>query len=446
VADVYFAAQQAAGKIRLTIERLAGKYVFHARVLERFKVIARPEVGTMAVTVSSDDILLLHNPAFVLTTLADQLGGVLLHEVHHVVLGHVLVDPADLPDDWARTVAEEVSVNEFVHEPLPNGAVALDQFTGLPPMESTRRRYDRLKKFKRRRPISSPHNLVGHQGGGENDDPQPGEVGAGQSKDMGKAPATNKANSKSPAAGSQSLGRLQTVDDHSPWQEARRDPQRSQAAIRDVIRQAALEVGHDKIPPELLEKIAVFGIGRRPGQSQQDVECERGGRLDWRRLLRRHVGQVLEVRPVFNRPPRRFPELVGVVPGHSRQATRPKIMAVIDTSGSIGMELLELISGELARLARHFTVKVVECDAAIQRVYNYRPIKEVHGRGGTDFRPPLKQEFLHNHRVDMVIYFTDGLGPAPQRPPRLPVIWCLSPEGEPPAPWGKVIRMGIAAN
>jgi hypothetical protein len=51
-------------------------------------------------------------------------SGVLLHEVHHVVFGHVVADPDDFPDRWARIVAEEVTVNEFVTEPLPVTPVA----------------------------------------------------------------------------------------------------------------------------------------------------------------------------------------------------------------------------------------------------------------------------------------------------------------------------------
>src|SRR6516225_5209812 len=126
--DVYLDAQIAQGKLRLASQRLAERYPFHAAVLERFTIVARPDVGTMGVTVEGGEVLLLHCPAFVLATPVDQLGGVLLHEVHHVVLGHVWADPEAFPDAWARTAAEEVTANEFIREPLPPGAIMLADF------------------------------------------------------------------------------------------------------------------------------------------------------------------------------------------------------------------------------------------------------------------------------------------------------------------------------
>ena len=80
----YTPQQRAEGKIDTCVERLLDEFPFHARILERFKTAARSDVGTMAVTVSGNDVLLLHNPDFVLETPFDELAGVLLHEVHHV--------------------------------------------------------------------------------------------------------------------------------------------------------------------------------------------------------------------------------------------------------------------------------------------------------------------------------------------------------------------------
>lgn len=119
-------------------------------------------------------------------------------------------------------------------------------------------------------------------------------------------------------------------------------------------------------------------------------------------------------------------------------------MAAIDTSGSLTDELLSEISAELGRMAADYRVLVVECDVLIHRVYPYKPIDKVVGRGGTDLRPPLEPDFLKRHKPDVVVYFTDGFGLAHEKPPRIPVIWCLTPDGQRPANWGRVVQMAPA--
>jgi predicted metal-dependent peptidase len=117
-------------------------------------------------------------------------------------------------------------------------------------------------------------------------------------------------------------------------------------------------------------------------------------------------------------------------------------MVVIDTSASMTDDLLELIDAELAKLARGHDVTIVECDYSIQRVYEYRHrLKTLAGRGGTNFRPPLEKQFLRKHHPDLIVFFTDGEGPAPAKPPRVPLIWCVTPRGRAPVDWGKKIQM-----
>ena len=141
---------KARGKVGIGVERMAARYPFHAAILERFQIISDPTVETMGVQAFTDGVLLFYAEDFVNELPWDQFLGVLLHEVHHVLFRHIFVDLKAYPDRWARIVAEEVTVNEFVAEPLPDGVITLEDFPNLPAMESTAQRYRRLRCCKRR--------------------------------------------------------------------------------------------------------------------------------------------------------------------------------------------------------------------------------------------------------------------------------------------------------
>jgi predicted metal-dependent peptidase len=131
-----------------------------------------------------------------------------------------------------------------------------------------------------------------------------------------------------------------------------------------------------------------------------------------------------------------------VVPGKKREPQRRRVLAVIDTSASIGGTEIRAIGTELLALGTENDVIVVECDCRVHAVYPLAgPITSVKGRGGTDLRPPLATAFLRQHRVDVVVYFTDGFGPAPESAPLVPVLWCLTPVGQRPAPWGAIAHL-----
>jgi predicted metal-dependent peptidase len=194
------------------------------------------------------------------------------------------------------------------------------------------------------------------------------------------------------------------------------------------------------VPTALQHRLAVVCQGDMAGACYEALGPAGVPALDWRRLLRRSVREATEVRPVFTRPPRRLPALIGVMPGQVHQPTAPAVMVVLDTSGSLSTPLLARIASELDGIARRHRVTVVECDAVVQRSYPYRGrLTGVHGRGGTDLRPAFAAELLRRVHPDVIVYFTDGYGPAPASPPGVPVIWCLVPGGRKPVRWGRVI-------
>ena len=155
-----------------------------------------------------------------------------------------------------------------------------------------------------------------------------------------------------------------------------------------------------------------------------------GGRRRWLPPNRRHVGQGLYLQS-------------------SRKEMLRAVVAV-DTSGSTTNDLPQFFS-ELNSLLDSFgdyELTVIQCDCEIHDVGKYdafnpvtSPEWKTYGHGGTDFRPPFGYVEAHpDLEPSCLIYITDGFGPAPERPPRYPVLWLLTSDGEIPAPWGWKLR------
>lgn len=385
-------AKDALVAVRSATARLASAYPFHAGLLSRWFVVTNRVVPTAGVTARVEGVYLVVCPEFVLGITADELVGVLHHEVNHVLFGHVFEDRSKYPDERARIIAEEVTVNEWVPEALPGEPIVLAQFPKLPEGEDTETRYKRLAR------------------------------------------KTKKKDEKVP----------ETLDDHGTWGDAQAAGEAGRLAVRAVVRAAAETAGAAawaNLPEPMREAIA-GAHGDGTGDMLEALLGKGESTIDWRGALRRLVTAEMKVEPRYGRPPRRFPHLAGVVPGTARKPGRPRILAVIDTSGSIDTAALQAMSAELSAMSVAADITVAECDAVIHRVYGFETsLGSVQGRGGTDLRPPFEAGFLREHNPDGIVYLTDGYGPAPANPPRQPVWWCLTPGGTRPAKWGRLLQM-----
>jgi predicted metal-dependent peptidase len=430
----------ASGRLQIARRRMATDYPFHATLLADSRFECAPSINTMAVTVRAASVTILYNPDFVLACSWDELCGVLHHEVNHVILGHIHQTPDEFPDRQALVIAQEVTANEFVREPLPGRPITLQDIPDLPPGESTPQRYRRLctrpssglagpmtagicpQKGKRLHPKTA-------SGGPENGDLTPKNGPAG------------------PENGSAEPDNLPpTLDDHAVWEEVRREGALGRLSTAVAIDRACRPLTPKQwqiLAPHLREAIRQTVAGLRSGNHQEPLErCPLGATVRWQHLLHRFVGESIGQRESFSRPPRRFPQLLGIVPGSTQWSARPIVLAAIDTSGSLSRQDLSRIAAELDRLARWYEVIVVQCDTRIHNVSRYHGlITDVRGRGGTDLRPPLSRRFLQRHRADLVVFFTDGFGPAPANRPARPVVWCLTAKGQRPARYGRAVWM-----
>ncbi len=407
----------ALGLLKLGTTRLLTRYPLLGALAASWAVRVDPGIGTMGVGMSETGLELIINPDFVTGITIDELVGVLHHECRHVVFNHIFMNPDDFPDDHALVVAQETVVNENMKEPLPGKPIVLADYPQLKPDEDTETRYARLARAK------SPKQ---------------------KSSKLGK-PSDSPASARNPeAGGSGPASDARQQPSHGYWKEIRAQESMAKASIAAAIQNALASTkslsAYDKCVISEVSNVC----GSNPGEWISPLEISgTSGKLNWRTLLRQFVGQVLDRELSYAVPPRRFPHLVGIVPGSRRAPMKTKVAAVIDTSGSMSDPMLAEISKELARLSRTCDVMVVECDCAIHRVYEYKkPITDVAGRGGTSFFPPLERVFLRKIHADVMIFFTDGYGPAPAKKPQIPVLWALTEGGKCPATWGKVIYMG----
>ena len=138
--------------------------------------------------------------------------------------------------------------------------------------------------------------------------------------------------------------------------------------------------------------------------------------LSWQAILKKYVGTITaNKRKTRTRLNRRQPERFDL--SGSMDDKVLKIVVAIDTSASVDDRMIAQIFNEIFSILakRKHDITVIECDAAVRRVYKARTpadIKmKVAGRGGTWFSPAI--EYINNDkyfRDALLIYFTDGYG------------------------------------
>ncbi|UGQ12272.1 VWA-like domain-containing protein [Yinghuangia sp. ASG 101] len=163
----------------------------------------------------------------------------------------------------------------------------------------------------------------------------------------------------------------------------------------------------------------------------------------------------------YGRPSRRSSGLPGIVLPSLRRRP-PRVSVVIDTSGSVsdtelGSALLEVAAISRAVGGRRDLVSVLSCDAAAGTV---RPLCHAEGiplvgGGGTDLREGFTQALRSRPRPDVIVALTDGQTPWPSSRPSCRTVIGLFPrpisphnesnpdyQPELPPTWARVVEIG----
>jgi len=149
----------------------------------------------------------------------------------------------------------------------------------------------------------------------------------------------------------------------------------------------------------------------------------------------------------YSRPSRRrIPKVV--LP--SMRSPQPKIGVVVDTSGSIDQGMLTVAVNELKAILATMsipTVRVMSCDCEVQsdQVVSSLTTLELAGGGGTDMGVALHEfDKNRNKRPDIVVVFTDGYTPWPSEKPSFDTIVGLLSNGDEHCgvpEWAKVVKI-----
>jgi len=236
------------------------------------------------------------------------------------------------------------------------------------------------------------------------------------------------------------------LDDHSVWETSADNKEMAHEKIKEIVRRADTQAKRERTR------------GYMPGWLQGLIDaCLAHKTKNWKSELRQFVGY--EEFHSFESTRKKLNKRFQGMPGYKVKRKAHMVVAV-DSSGSVGDDEFAKFFKEIDIMkSAGVSITIVDCDAAIQAVYEYkhrRPAKiRRHGYGGTDFRPVF--DFVKNKRtrdgkftlkkkVDGIIYCTDGCGSYPDSTP-CPTIWVMTPDykdywgGGWNAKWGKKIIM-----
>jgi predicted metal-dependent peptidase len=352
---------------------------------------ARIEASARVPTAATDGRDIFVNTAFFDGLSRAEQEGLLLHEVLHAALDHVPRRGGRDPKLW--NVAADIVINGMILKAgyeLPAGGL---RNAGLEHL-SVEEVYELLLR-RQSAPQEAPQDLLAAP-------PEDATGGEGE----GRAQASTS-------------GEQAEAQDGRDWEQARR-----QARI----------VAESSVQGDL-----PAGLGR-------EIERIEAGRLDWRSRLWRYL---VRTPTDFQGFDRRF---VGAeLYLDALDSETVQVAVAVDTSGSINRAMLAQFLGELQAILRaypHLKADLYYADAKLHGPHRLKagaPIPPPVGGGGTDFRPffaHLSGE-ARRGRAPLAIYLTDGYGRFPERAPRFPTLWVVTPGGVDLAklPFGQSVRL-----
>jgi len=384
------------------------------------------------------------NPDFVdQQRYTEHVAGVIHHEINHMVRGHLTIDRTGLDNEVLNLTLEVHANMDIPRAWLPpqseeGDALTHEKFNINKDITDWKGIYAKLiKKFGKKKSRNDKQKkglketgigkVIKAGGTGHTDTPQTTKkVKKKQKKSLTSTPEINNMIAKI-------LNKVwkEEVDDVAKKGER---PTMTEEEV-DILKQAASTI------PGLL-----------PGMIQMLLP-DMPAKIRWEQYLRHFICSLKKRSSSYQKMNKRFPDMMGIVPGRDHKAGRCNLFIGIDTSGSCCSYVPSFIA-EIKKLARYADGVCVEWDAREMDTYRLKDAKKkkkFRGGGGTDFSGCLNDEYLMKlakkygvKKFDGIVFLTDLMVYLPDKAPSISLMWFVTSNNRnATAPFGKIVPMEI---
>ncbi len=357
------------------------------------------DTAYVGVNIETMSIIMGYNPDFMLQQSPEKRGGLIRHELYHVVLKHILDRaPTNKTYRMIHNLAADLAINSIIgEENLPDCGIIpgkrpkhcededlANLIESFPLNESLEWYFERLLSYAK----------------GKSD----GEGDAEYTLQIGNEDG-------------------ETMDGHGNWGDIPDEIKDIVAGkMENSLRKAANRAQNNS-------------WGSVPSHMQAAILASLKREVDWRAVLRMFLGRCRSterdstIKKINKKMPYKFP---GV-----KRHNHARLLFAVDQSGSMSDEDVQLCLSEAFSCSQEGEIDVVNFDCSVD-VDSLKSVKKgktfpwVRTRcGGTNF--DSVREFVSNHknkgRWDGLVILTDGYAPTMAAAPRLRVLWLITPSG-----------------
>ena len=384
-----------------------------------------------------------------------QLGFLWIHEVSHILRDHAdrAKDRSVRPDVW--NLAADLEINDSHWQGLRAPAAFPGQFPSN-------------YKFPEGKLAEEYYELLG---GGEPDE-NSNNIIANSSEDENEG-GENKSQTSSQEAGgedeNEDSGNGQGEDDgqgegkHDEGSGVHGEPRPWEVGHQNEG-QALDEMEVERIRRSVAQEMKSSQMmGNMPGSWDRWIDDKLEPKVDWRKKIRHRMsvaiatGMGARTDFSFARPSRRQSIYQPIIPPALTGDRSARVAVVVDTSGSMGADLLAQCVAEVCNVLEVFQVPVtvIPCDAKayepieIATRSDYLKLEKLPGGGGTNMIVGIDAALKLKSAPDAVLVLTDGYTPYPPKLFKTPVMFGIfqfdrkNKAAHPPLPWRKDMVVDI---